>query len=237
LNRRPQCIFPVLAITGGLARPDLIQRHPALLGLVALCFSGCPNSSAFESEQNGTAPRLAVAQGNFITVPSRHRSVTESSVTLPPQFRRASCHPQQSCSTHAAWQFSPILSQMSGTNGPNAHQALPHRIRVTHVSGRQLRSGPYGRQRSPFDEVDIFRAASAGLENPDMLRALDAPRESRKAAGTLRRKATTRVEAVKPGRGALAMSAIPLHLQRKFEPRWATRFVPPVASAAPKAPT
>ena len=28
------------------------------------------------------------------------------------------------------------------------------------------------------------------------------------------------------------MSAIPLHLQRKFEPRWATRFVPPVASAA-----
>jgi hypothetical protein len=30
------------------------------------------------------------------------------------------------------------------------------------------------------------------------------------------------------------MSAIPLHLQRKFEPRWATRFVPPVASAASK---
>jgi hypothetical protein len=30
------------------------------------------------------------------------------------------------------------------------------------------------------------------------------------------------------------MSAIPLHLQRKFEPRWATRFVPPVASTAPK---
>jgi hypothetical protein len=84
-------------------------------------------------------------------------------------------------------QFSPVLSQMSGTNGPDAHQALPHRIRVTHVLGRQLRSRRYGRQRSPFDEVDIFRAASAGLENPGMLRALDAPRESRMAAGTLSR--------------------------------------------------
>jgi hypothetical protein len=30
------------------------------------------------------------------------------------------------------------------------------------------------------------------------------------------------------------MSAIPLHLQRKFERRWAARFVSPVASAAPK---
>jgi hypothetical protein len=30
------------------------------------------------------------------------------------------------------------------------------------------------------------------------------------------------------------MSAIPLHLQRRFEQRWAARFVPPVASAAPK---
>jgi hypothetical protein len=30
------------------------------------------------------------------------------------------------------------------------------------------------------------------------------------------------------------MSAIPLHLQRKFEQRWAARFVSPVASAAPK---
>jgi hypothetical protein len=30
------------------------------------------------------------------------------------------------------------------------------------------------------------------------------------------------------------MSAIPLHLQRKFEQRWAARFAPPVASAAPK---
>jgi hypothetical protein len=30
------------------------------------------------------------------------------------------------------------------------------------------------------------------------------------------------------------MSAIPLHLQRKFEQRWAARFGSPVASAAPK---
>jgi hypothetical protein len=30
------------------------------------------------------------------------------------------------------------------------------------------------------------------------------------------------------------MSAIPLHLQRKFERRWAARFASPVASAAPK---
>ena len=30
------------------------------------------------------------------------------------------------------------------------------------------------------------------------------------------------------------MSDIPLHLQRRFEQRWAARFVSPVASAAPK---
>jgi len=30
------------------------------------------------------------------------------------------------------------------------------------------------------------------------------------------------------------MSVIPLHIQRKFERRWATRFASPVASAAPK---
>jgi hypothetical protein len=30
------------------------------------------------------------------------------------------------------------------------------------------------------------------------------------------------------------MSAIPLHIRRKFEQRWAARFVPPVASAATK---
>jgi hypothetical protein len=30
------------------------------------------------------------------------------------------------------------------------------------------------------------------------------------------------------------MSAIPLHLQRRFEQRWAARFVPPAASTAPK---
>jgi hypothetical protein len=35
-------------------------------------------------------------------------------------------------------------------------------------------------------------------------------------------------------RGALAMSAIPLHLQRKCEQRWAARFVSRVASAAAK---
>jgi hypothetical protein len=30
------------------------------------------------------------------------------------------------------------------------------------------------------------------------------------------------------------MSAIPLHLQRKFEQRWTARFASPVASATPK---
>jgi hypothetical protein len=35
-------------------------------------------------------------------------------------------------------------------------------------------------------------------------------------------------------RGALVMSAIPLHLQRKFEQRWAARFVTRAASAVPK---
>jgi hypothetical protein len=30
------------------------------------------------------------------------------------------------------------------------------------------------------------------------------------------------------------MSGIPLHLQRKFEQRWAARFVLPVAAAAPE---
>jgi hypothetical protein len=42
---------------------------------------------------------------------------------------------------------------------------------------------------------------------------------------------------MRPGdheRGALAMSAIPLHLQRKFEQRWAARFVPPVSPNSPK---
>jgi hypothetical protein len=29
------------------------------------------------------------------------------------------------------------------------------------------------------------------------------------------------------------MSGIPLHLQRRFEQRWAARFLPPVTSAAP----
>jgi len=30
------------------------------------------------------------------------------------------------------------------------------------------------------------------------------------------------------------MSGIPLHLQRRFEQRWAARFVAPAASTAPK---
>jgi hypothetical protein len=30
------------------------------------------------------------------------------------------------------------------------------------------------------------------------------------------------------------MSVIPLHLQRRFEQRWAARFAPPAASTAPK---
>jgi hypothetical protein len=30
------------------------------------------------------------------------------------------------------------------------------------------------------------------------------------------------------------MSAIPLHLQRRFEQRWAARFASPATSAAPK---
>jgi len=39
------CCF---ANTGGLRCPDLIQRHQALLGLVALCLPGCPNSLTFQ---------------------------------------------------------------------------------------------------------------------------------------------------------------------------------------------
>jgi hypothetical protein len=35
-------------------------------------------------------------------------------------------------------------------------------------------------------------------------------------------------------RGALAMSDIPVHLQRRFEQRWAARFGPPAPSTAPK---
>jgi hypothetical protein len=30
------------------------------------------------------------------------------------------------------------------------------------------------------------------------------------------------------------MSDLPVHVQRRFEQRWAARFVPPVAPAAPK---
>jgi hypothetical protein len=35
-------------------------------------------------------------------------------------------------------------------------------------------------------------------------------------------------------RGALAMSDIPLHIQRKSDRRWTARFASPVASAGPK---
>jgi hypothetical protein len=50
-------------------------------------------------------------------------------------------------------------------------------------------------------------------------------------------KTTERVDAFETGRQrtrSLAMSEIPLHLQRRFEQRWAARFVPPVAAVAPK---
>jgi hypothetical protein len=46
-----------------------------------------------------------------------------------------------------------------------------------------------------------------------------------------------RVEALTRGRSearSLAMSAIPLHLQRRFELKWASRFSVPVAVNAPK---
>src|SRR5882672_1762000 len=36
------------------------------------------------------------------------------------------------------------------------------------------------------------------------------------------------------GTGALTVSAIPLHIQKRFEPRWASRFTLPAASKAPK---
>jgi hypothetical protein len=35
-------------------------------------------------------------------------------------------------------------------------------------------------------------------------------------------------------RGALAVRDIPLHLQRRFEQRWAAKYASPVAAAAPK---
>jgi hypothetical protein len=52
-----------------------------------------------------------------------HRAVTSSLVGFKPHSDSVS-----------------HLSEMSGTNGPDAYRALPHRIRVAHVSGRQLRS-------------------------------------------------------------------------------------------------
>ena len=36
------------------------------------------------------------------------------------------------------------------------------------------------------------------------------------------------------GTEALAMSDIPLHIQRRIEQRWASRFAPPVVSNGPK---
>src|ERR1700739_1355763 len=47
---------------------------------------------------------------------------------------------------------------------------------------------------------------------------------------------TARVEVLRPGATtrSLVMCTIPVDLERRFEQRWAARFVPPVASAAPK---
>jgi hypothetical protein len=43
------------------------------------------------------------------------------------------------------------------------------------------------------------------------------------------------LSSVRPGQPRTeVMSDIPLHLQRRFEQRWAARFVPPAASTAPK---
>jgi hypothetical protein len=46
-EQRSQCISALLAITGGLRCPDLIQRHQALLSLVALCYPSRPHSLTF----------------------------------------------------------------------------------------------------------------------------------------------------------------------------------------------
>jgi hypothetical protein len=59
--------------------PGLIQRHQALLGLVALCFPGCPNSLG---EQNGTAPRWRRFQVPSLPPLNWRLPVTES-VALP----------------------------------------------------------------------------------------------------------------------------------------------------------
>jgi hypothetical protein len=77
----------------------------------------------------------------------------------------------------------PPLSKMSGTNDPDAHQARAHRVRVARVSGRQLRSRRPGRNRDPFDEVDILRAAGAGLGRRHAPRPQGSLSSSRKIAG------------------------------------------------------
>jgi len=48
-------------------------------------------------------------------------------------------------------------------NDLDTYQALADRIRLAHVSGRQLRSRRSGRHRDQIDEVDIFQAAIASL--------------------------------------------------------------------------
>ena len=50
----------------GFALPGPNPTPPGIIGL------GGVVRLLFKSEQNGTAPRWAVVQGNFVTAPSRH---------------------------------------------------------------------------------------------------------------------------------------------------------------------
>jgi hypothetical protein len=83
---------------------------------------------------------------------------------------------------------------MSGTNGPDTHQAVEDRIREAHVSGRQLRSC---RHRDLFDEVDVFRAASAGL---DRLQLAASSGVSKRAAPVRRRAIWDRLNGARAAR-------------------------------------
>ena len=68
-----------------------------------------------------------------------------------------------------------------------------------------------------------------------MLDAFDGPlRKLVRSRRTFKRRRALRSGEGGDERGAWVMSAIPLHLQRKFEKRWAARFAAPVASAARK---
>lgn len=57
----------------------------------------------------------------------------------------------------------PYLSQMPGSDDPDAHQPRQDRVRDAHVSGRQLPPRRQGPRRDRLDEVDVFRVAGAGL--------------------------------------------------------------------------